>query len=274
VSGQLNMRGVSRTKTFSTLRHVVAFKTTSSNGEAGDNAVIGGRVELKQHELLTIGPPVRGGDWLAANGPSNGSNHRRALMAVNGKARIAQRFAIDWVKFGSDGQLAHDDRSRNANWYGYGSEVLAVADGTVVAIKDGIPENVPLTDKFAVPITLETIGGNYVIVDVGHDRFAMFMHLQPGSIRVSAGSKVRRGEVLGLLGNSGNSDAPHLHFQIADSNSPIGSEGLPFVLESFQLVGAVKSLEGVLRSDVWKPQSPPVTIRQEIPLDNAVVRFP
>jgi murein DD-endopeptidase MepM/ murein hydrolase activator NlpD len=162
---------------------------------------------------------------------------------INGRPRIAQRFAVDWIRLGSDGQLAHDDGSRNTNWYGYGAEVLAVADGRVVAVKDGIPENVPMSTTFAVPVTLETIAGNYVIVDLGGTRYATFAHLQPNSIRVTPGSRVRRGQVLGLLGNSGNSHAPHLHFQITGAESPLGSEGLPFVLESFRLLGTVASLE-------------------------------
>ena len=82
-----------------------------------------------------IGPPLRGGDWVALNGPSNNSVHRRALLVVNGMPRIAQRFAIDWVRLGPGGRLTHDDRSRNENWNGYGEEVLAVADGTVAQEK-------------------------------------------------------------------------------------------------------------------------------------------
>src|SRR5262249_42152682 len=134
--------------------------------------------------------------------------HRRALIPVDGKVRIAQRFATDWVLIGADGQLFQGDPAHNENWYGYGVEVLAVADGRVVEVKDGIPENVPLTGEFAVPITLETLGGNYVLVDLGEGHFAFYAHLQPRSLRVQVGDPVQRGQVLALLGNSGNSDAP------------------------------------------------------------------
>jgi murein DD-endopeptidase len=195
---------------------------------------------------LVIDSPLRGGDWLAANGPSNTSVHRRALLVVNGAPRIAQRFAIDWIKLGPGGRLAHDDRARNENWFSYGEEVLAVADGTVIATKDGIPENVPMTDKRVVPITLDTIGGNLVVMDIGNGRYATFAHLIPKSLRVSVGAKVRRGQVLGLLGNSGNSDAPHLHFHITDGPSPFGAEGVPFIFESMQFRGTVASLDKLL----------------------------
>ena len=74
---------------------------------------------------------------------------------------------------------------------------------------------------------------NYVILALGNGGLAFYAHLQPGRLRVKPGDRVRRGQVLGLLGNSGNSDAPHLHFHISDANS-LESEGLPYVFDSFE----------------------------------------
>lgn len=253
-----------------TLWHRLLFRMTETDNQ---QELVIGPIRISPDKPVKLAPPLRMGEWLAANGPSDSSDHRRALIAVNGKARIAQRFAIDWVKFGADGRLWHDEESRNENWYGYGAEIIAVANGTVVATKDGIPENIPLTNRFAVEITMDTIAGNYILVDLGGGRFATFAHLQPGSLRVSVGSKVRRGQVLGLLGNSGNSDAPHLHFQITDGPSGLGSEGLPFIFDSLQVAGTIPSLDGLLGGNPWKP-SVPVVRRQEMPLENEVVRFP
>jgi murein DD-endopeptidase len=238
-----------------------------------DGTIDAGRSPVTSRPLV-IYPPLRGGDWLAANGPANDSVHRRALLVIDGVPRIAQRLAIDWIKLGLDGRPAHDDRSSNENWVGYGEEVLAVADGTVVATKDGIPENVPMTEKRAVPITLDTLGGNLVVLDIGHGRYATFAHLIPKSVRVSVGAKLRRGQVLGLLGNSGNSDAPHLHFHITDGRSPFGSEGLPFVFNSMRFRGSFASLDELLGGRPWLPQVSTVVRTGEIPLDNAVIRFP
>jgi len=84
---------------------------------------------------------------------------------------------------------------------------------------------------------------------------------------VKVGDKVRRGDVLGLLGNSGNSSEPHLHFQICNANSELGSEGLPYALPSFELLG---------HGWTWKSsqsQAAPVRHEMEIPLENDVVRF-
>ena len=117
-------------------------------------------------------------------------------------------------------------------------------------MKDGIPENVPLAAERAVPITLETIGGNYVMQAVGNRQVAYYAHLQPGSIRVKPGDRVRRGQSLGLLGNSGNSDLPHLHFHISDDSS-LASEGLPYVFDSFETLGTAQ-IERIL-ADGWRP---------------------
>jgi hypothetical protein len=217
---------------------------------------------------IEISPPLRGSEWLAANGPSNTSGHRRALIPINGQANIAQRFAIDWLQLREDGRSFTGDPKDNKNYRCYGAEALAVADAVVVAVKDGIPENIPGPTSRAVPITLETIGGNHVVLDLGQDRYAFYAHLQPGSPRVKVGDKVRRGQVLGLVGNSGNSTEPHLHFHITDANSPLGAEGLPYTLPAFEVQG---------KGFGWKPSGPQATTekrKNEIPLQNDVVRFP
>ena len=196
----------------------------------GDQSLEAATIAVSAKKPIVLGSPLRGTDWVAVNGPSNSSIHRRALIPIAGKARIAQRFAIDWVQMGDNGSTFSGDREDNSSYRAHGSEVLAVADGVVVATKDGIPENVPGLASRAVPITLETIGGNHIILDLGGGQFAFYAHLQPGSLRVKTGDRVRRGHVLAKLGNSGNSTEPHLHFHVSNANSPLGSEGLPFAL--------------------------------------------
>lgn len=261
------------------LRHRVTMTvhTPSGGGGAGDSAGQNEPIEMKgegaeinvpMEAPLVIGPPLRGGEWLAVNGPANVSGHRRALIPVGGKARIAQRFAIDWVQLREDGQTFTGDRLKNENYRCYGAEALAVADAVVVAAKDGIPQNIPGATSRAVPITLETVGGNHVTLDLGQGRYAFYAHLQPGSLRVKVGDNVRRGQVLALVGNSGNSTEPHLHFHISNANSPLASEGLPYVFESFEQQG---------QGWGWKAASAPApTVKHvmEIPRQNAVVRFP
>jgi hypothetical protein len=219
-------------------------------------------------DVVVITPPLRGGVWLAANGPAAESGHRRAAIPVYAGMFIAQRFAIDWVKIDEQNKTFKGDSLKNSSYYAYGNDALAVADGVVTEVKDGIPENVPGITSRAVPITLETVGGNHVIVDLGQGRYAFYAHLQPGKIRVHVGDHVKRGQVLGLVGNSGNSTEPHLHFHISDASSPLGAEGLPYELESFEVVGKCQSLSGSCT------RTQPVARHREMPFANELVRFP
>jgi murein DD-endopeptidase MepM/ murein hydrolase activator NlpD len=222
---------------------------------------------VNKNPVVAISSPLLGEDWAAANGPSNTSNHRRALTPINGHAYISQRFAIDWVQVYPDGKTYQGDPSDNKNYRAYGTEIHAVADGVVTQVGDGIPQNTPGAKSLAVPITLETIGGNHVIMDIGNGLFAFYAHMQPGSLRVKVGDKVTRGQVLGLLGNTGNSSEPHLHFQICNANSELGSEGLPYAFASFEVQG--KAGEDKLSMFPGGP----VKHEMEIPTEDEIVRF-
>lgn len=238
------------------------------SGDSAKVATLDGPTIPVTASAVVIGPPLRGGPWLAANGPSNTSGHRRALIPVGGVPAIAQRFAIDYVKLGTDDRTHTGDSLVNANYHAEGNDALAVADGRVSEVKDGIPENVPGINSRAVPITLETVGGNHVIIDIGQGRYAFYAHLQPGSIRVKVGDRVRRGQVVGLVGNTGNSTEPHLHFHISDSSSPLGSEGVPYVHESLEIVGRCRALASTCE------RSAPEKRQREMPMANSLVRFP
>jgi murein DD-endopeptidase len=258
------------------LRHRLLFKSIGVAGKNDQSLIKETWVNITNEAALVIGPPLRGSWWVAFEGPSNNSHHRRALIPIGDKWRIPCRFATDWGKADENGKLLHGDASENSSYYGYGAEVIAVADASVTGIRDRLPENTPLSDKPAVPFTLLSAPGNYVILDLGKKRYALYAHLQPGSLRVKVGDRVLRGQVLGLVGNSGNSTGPHLHFQISDLNTPLLGEGLPYVIDEFEVVSNVKSRkkptgaghpsEGV-KAVVEKRQ-------MEIPLNETIVRFP
>jgi murein DD-endopeptidase len=247
------------------LRHRVTVQTGA--GDSVRTQSIDGPLVPVATAPVAIGPPLRGGPWLAANGPSNRSGHRRAMITTGGTAAIARRFAIDYVKLNDRNSTYDGDRLKNESYGAEGNDALAVADGRVVAVKDSIPENVPGVNSRAVPITLGTVGGNHVILDLGGGHYAFYAHLKPGSVRVHVGDRVRRGQVVGLVGNSGNSTEPHLHFHISDANSPLGSEGEPYALDSFELVGACSSFTECT-------PGAPQPRHGEMPMQNTLVRFP
>jgi hypothetical protein len=257
------------------LRHRLTAETTGAGGVKRTGLLDGVRTDVHRVATPALAPPFGAGVWLAANGPSNTSLHRRTMLAVNGRARIAQRFAIDWLKIGDNGLPYRGDPRQNASWWGYGEGMLAAADGTVTGVKDGIVENVPLS-KPAVPITLETVAGNHVIVEHGRGRFGLYAHLQPGSLRVKVGDRVRRGQALGRLGNSGNSDAPHLHFHLCDASSPLACEGLPYTFEHMDVLGAFELGDDLATLAPWRraPGATPSARSRELPLENQVVQFP
>lgn len=205
----------------------------------------GARAQVSQQQAVVIGAPLRGGRWVSAGGSAG--PHRRALQAVNGHLRLAQRFAVDFAALLDDqGRSRRGDPDQSSSYFNYGQPVLAVGAGTVVSAVDGLPDQIPNQN---VPIPLADAGGNEVILELDSGIYVGYGHLKPGSLRVEPGQRVRPGEVLGELGNSGNSTGPHLHLQLMTDPSFPDADGLPFVIDRFRLDGMVPSLDALLEAD-------------------------
>ncbi|PXV56897.1 Peptidase family M23 [Dyella jiangningensis] len=205
-----------------------------------------------------LGPPLRGGPWVAIYDASWERGHRRVIYATHGSAKIPGRFAIDWILVGPHGGFAQGKGETPAQWHGYGADVLAVADATVASVGEGIAEPASLKEGAAHKVPLEDATGNYVALDLGDGRYAFYEHLKPGSITVHAGQRVRLGEVIGKLGFTGESTGPHLHFHVSDANAPLDAEGLPYALSSFRVVGAYASIEDFGEGRPWTPNETPM----------------
>jgi murein DD-endopeptidase MepM/ murein hydrolase activator NlpD len=260
---------VERSSAPSRLAHRLTFQR---GGTDSGTVVLEGTTIPVEREAVVISPPVRG-EWAAFNGPSNASGHRRLVLALEGHVASGQRFAIDFLQVDSAGRSFRGDATKNSNYYAYGTELLAVADGIVAATKDSIIENIPGANSRAVPITLETVGGNFVGIDIGNGKYALYAHVQPHSLRVKVGDRVKRGQVIALLGNSGNSTEPHVHFQIADGPTFLSSEGLPYAMESFDVVGRC-GIDNGPPPAIKCTRGAPVSVKRGIPLQNELVRFP
>jgi murein DD-endopeptidase len=210
--------------------------TIEQHGErSGSGTIHSAGLEINQDDPIVIHSPLRGKNWLAANAPSNTSSHRRAMLPINGQPHIGQRYAIDWIQLGDDGKAFTGDEHDNKSYHAWDQEIHAVADGKIVEVKDGIPENVPNSGKLAVPITYDTLPGNHIIQELSEGHYAAYAHLRPGTIKVKVGDTVHAGDVLAHLGNTGNSSEPHLHFQVCDAPSFPASEGLPFAIDQYTL---------------------------------------
>ena len=211
------------------------FSAAAAGGGSPTDAILENfQVPISHDAVLTLRPPFHGGIWLAGDGPANNTNHRRAITAVDGHIYSAERFAIDWLKVGPNGDSRHDGSTRNDNWWGWGEPVLAVADGEITEVVDGIPDNVP---RVLPPVTLDNIAGNHVILKIAPNRYVTYAHLQNGSIKVRVHDRVHAGDALALLGNSGNTTGAHLHMQVTDRSSVLEAEGVPFVFEKFTYLG-------------------------------------
>lgn len=152
----------------------------------------------------------------------------------------AQRRAIDVVVEDADGSSYRGTGESNADYYAYGKAILAAASGTVIEASDGIPENVPgaMNEK--------QVFGNHVIVQQAPHEFAVYAHLQPGSIRVKKGESIKAGQILGKCGNSGHSSEPHLHFHV--QNSPDLEDGSG-ITPRFQNVRLIRNGKADLAQD-------------------------
>jgi murein DD-endopeptidase MepM/ murein hydrolase activator NlpD len=252
------------------IEHVVTYEQLP---EAETGVVHGARTAVSYTAGAPLGPPLRGGPWVAIHRADWARGHRRVFNAVGGQARIPGRFAIDWVRVDDAGHTARQGPDVPRHWLGYGAEVLAVADATVAAVREDMAESPTVSGN--PQHKLADDAGNFVTLRLDDGRYAFYEHLRPGSTTVHPGQRIRRGDVLAELGFTGASTGPHLHFHVSDGPSRIASEGRPFTLARFDLLGNYGDL-GELGKAGWTPK-PAQEDRQrtnEWPAENAVVRFP
>lgn len=250
------------------LRHRVIYA-----GNAGSELVVeGGKVTPASRTSVPLGPPLRGGPWVAIYDANWERGHRRVLYSTDGSVKVPGRFAIDWILLGPHGGYAKDKGELPSQWFGYAADVIAVADATVASTGEGIAEPATLAEGSAHKVPLENAAGNYVALDLGDGRYAFYEHLKPGSIRVKAGQHVHRGDVMGQLGFTGESTGPHLHFHVSDANAPLAAEGLPYALKSFRVLGVYASIEDFAQGKPWTPAVPPAT-GEGFPAPLSVVDF-
>lgn len=250
----------------------------------------GGEVVVRKDLApVVIGPPLRGAGWMAMETTAPLTHHFLGQITMANRTRVPQRYAQDWVYIDpQSGNVALGNVSLAKNFFGYGREILSVAGGTVIEAVNDQPEN-EFTYSHS-PMDLSNAAGNYVIVDIGDRKYACYGHMVPGSVRVKEGDRVSEGQVLGLVGNSGNSYIPHLHFQVVtDEASFLGAEGYPQVYRSFEVTGTINvtladervPVPGSTFNEVWEefrdfviPSRTPLLQENRLPENGDIVRFP
>jgi len=232
---------------------------------------------VKNDPAVVLGPPLRGRNYIAADSCCDTIRHVRALLPLNGRFWLAQRFAIDWEQIDDENRIFVGDRSDVRSYHIYGKPVLAVADGKAVVVRDGSPNQIPNDPK---PVSIADADGNHVLQDIGKGAYVLYAHMKPGSVRarVRQGAWLRKGQVIGLVGNTGNTTEPHLHLHVVSGASTLVANGIPYVFEQFSMTG----FDALGTADFDKgasqgtplaitPIDPPTLHRRQLPLDLIIV---
>jgi hypothetical protein len=198
-------------------------------------------------DAIVVEFPLRGDGWVAVNSPGDripshgvdmlGQRYAYDLLRVDGRSRLYDHPG-SWLRTWTIGRPTSD-------YYAWGSSIHAPFDGEVVRAVDGVPERGwihPVREIAAVvwngltfrPEKLPSVLGNHVIARNG-DVFAAFVHIATGTVAVTAGQRIRTGDVMGRVGHTGNSTAPHLHFQLMDSDDPLAATGIPCAFREYEL---------------------------------------
>jgi Peptidase family M23 len=212
------------------ISHRVTVTETTQDGEIQTYTAIDEPITVRHPDPVVLSPPLKGVRWLDGNGCCKQIGpHRGIISPINGAIQPAEEFAIDFVQLDKNGRGYTGDIKDVKSFPYYGVPVYAAACGTVVEVLRDLPDQVPGANPTSIAIA--DVAGNHVIEDIGDGRYVMYAHLAPFSATVQVGDFIPKGHVLGKLGNSGNTDSPHLHFQVMDKPSPLGAHGLPFVFD-------------------------------------------
>lgn len=184
------------------------------------------------------------GNWVVVVGPGLSEPHRWALN---------EEFALDIVRIGSSGRTCGGKCAGMSDYYAWGHDVLAAADGVVVSTVTNQKEN---PERLRQPgeaseVFMErtqmaqmqllaggtpAVAGNLVVIRHEGGEYSHYSHLAEGSVVVKPGEKVSRGQKIGKLGGSGNSTEPHLHFGVSDGPDPLYARSLPIRISGLTTV--------------------------------------
>jgi murein DD-endopeptidase MepM/ murein hydrolase activator NlpD len=178
--------------------------------------------------------PLHGTWYIGASGTLH-SHHRWAAM---------EEFALDIIQLGNASKTYKTKGLTSQDYFAFGQDVIAVADGTVVEVLDQYSDNDAKLkqeneayDQYDQRIQSEqmqalqqnpySVAGNYIVIRHSDNEYSMYAHLKKGSLKIKKGDVVKQGQVIASVGNTGSSTEPHLHFQIQDSSDPLRSRALP-----------------------------------------------
>jgi murein DD-endopeptidase MepM/ murein hydrolase activator NlpD len=190
--------------------------------------------------------PLKSGTWLVGAGASFHTTHRWA---------VPEEFALDIIQIGPNFRSHRTDGVAHTDFFAYGAEVVAAADGKVIQVITGAVENPPMLPKPGEAMDsyygrigaqqasnlaggLPGLMGEGVVIDHGNGEYSVYAHLKPGSVTVRVGQTVKSGETIGLLGSSGNSTEAHLHFQVCDKPAALACAAIVPSFVGFEIANS------------------------------------
>jgi len=260
------------------LQHRVSLRAEAAPPGHQELTEEGGAINVDMQPVVLVGPPLRGAGYVSADSCCDATRHTRAALPVDGRVWIAQRYAVDWEKVDAQDRIYSGPREKLESYAIFGQPVLAVAHARVVHVINDAPEQTP--GKYPTNISVADADGNSVILELGNGCFVLYAHMQPGSVRVHVGDMVEPGQVIGLVGNTGNSLVPHLHFQVMQGGSSLAANGLPYAIRSFEVTGktpGTAAFDNAEEKGTPLPitsASPPQKVMDAMPLDQLIIAFP
>jgi hypothetical protein len=163
------------------------------------------------------------------------------------------------------------DAALNESYPIYGEQVTAAGAGRVIPTRNDLPDNTPV-GTLPQPVTLDNAAGNYVVQSLPGRRYALYAHFRPGTVRVAPGDRVQAGQVLGLVGNSGNSDEAH-----CTSTWPTARPCSPPTADPTSSAPSASTGTCAIWRAAHPPSCPPAPPRKrtaQLPVHGDIVAFP
>jgi hypothetical protein len=213
--------------------------------DATEKIIEGAEASISKGPIIVISAPLKGGGFVAASTTTLMNNHHPTYqLTYRGMTTVPERYCVDWNKLDSTGSPFQGDQSICENWYVYGQNVYAASSGQIVSVSDGMPDQFPV-GTVSSDVNIFNGAGNSVVI-VSEGGYTIYGHLKPNSIVVKIGQIVKKGQLIGNVGNSGNSQAPHLHFGLHTDFPYYISESLPYYIDSMEKIGSTGKQDGPL----------------------------
>lgn len=238
-------------------------RVSAGDGSAKAFNVMGGTVHVAREARTDLAAPVRGGSWVVLGPFDPRLPGRRASVDVDGFRVFPHRFEMSLSKMADADGTSSGSGAENADYAAFGESVYAMADGRVLQVVNGISDHAPGRPDSTNP------DGNFVLTEVG-DEYLVYAGLEKGSIALKPGDRIKRGDLIGRIGNSGSSAEPELRIRLISAPDPLRSTGLEFGFQSYYWVGWLKGAE---RLRERFPNAEPGIRRGETPPSGSVVRF-